>query len=119
MTNTSVRRVHLVRDGKLAESESLAIELPYEAWGGFQIVIENSDEPPLKITAAKAYFYERRMYFEPHGGVALNLYSGDPPLTAPSYEYSRAFRADENAAEATLGLDSTNPNYRGGPLRLK
>ena len=117
VTNTSVRRVHLARDGKLAESESLAIELPYEAWGGFQIVIENADEPPLKITAAKAYFYERRLYFESHGGVDLNLYSGDPRLTAPSYEYSRVFRADENAAEATLGLDSTNPNYHGGLLQ--
>ena len=79
-------------------------------------MIENGDEPPLKIAAAKAYFYERRVYFEPHGGVDLDLYSGGARLAAPSYEYSRGFRADKNAAVATLGLDSTNPNYRGGPL---
>jgi hypothetical protein len=113
VTNTSVHRVHMARDGNVAESDSLAIDLPYEAWGGFQIVIENGDEPPLKISAAKGYFYERRMYFDPHGSTSISLYSGNARLGTPSYEYSRLFHADENAAVATLGLDVQNSNYRG------
>ncbi len=113
VTNTSVHRVHMARDGNVAESDSLAIDLPYEAWGGFQIVIENGDEPPLKISAAKGYFYERRMYFDPHGSTSVSLYSGNSRLGTPAYEYSRLFHADENAAVATLGLDAQNPNYRG------
>jgi hypothetical protein len=113
VTNTSVHRVHMARDGNVAESDSLAIDLPYEAWGGFQIVIENGDEPPLKISAAKGYFYERRMYFDPHGSTSVSLYSGNSRLGTPSYEYSRLFHADENAAVVTLGLDAQNPNFRG------
>ena len=116
VTNSSVRRVHMVRDGKVADSESLAIELPYESWGAFRIVIENGHEPPLKITAAKGYFYERRIYFDPRDNVNLSLYTGNPRLAPPVYEYSKSFRADENAAVATIGLDMLNPEYRRRPM---
>ncbi len=62
VTNSSVRRIHIARSGNLVDTESLAVELPYESWGAFKMVIENGDGAPLKITAAKGYFYERRIY---------------------------------------------------------
>jgi len=119
ITNTSIRRIHIVRNGMLVESESVGIDLPNEVWVPFRIVIENTKDAPLKITSAKAYAYERRVYFDPIGSTALNLYYGYQMLSAPSYGYSEDFHADENAAIASLSTEMRSPEYRElpGPQR--
>jgi hypothetical protein len=53
------------------------------------------------------------MYFDPHGSTSVSLYSGNSRLGTPSYEYSRLFHEDENAAVTTLGLDAQHSTYRG------
>jgi hypothetical protein len=110
ITNSSIRRIHIVRDGILAESESVAVDLPNEAWSSFHLTLENGNDPPLKIRSAKAYAFERRIYFDPISSTALNLYYGNSYLTPPVYGYADNFRADPNAAIATLGPDMRNPD---------
>ncbi len=121
VTNSSVRRIHIARSGNLVDTESLAVELPYESWGAFKMVIENGDGAPLKITAAKGYFYERRIYFEPGTNADLNLYYGNMGLITPSYPYTRPLHIQENVAVSSLGLEMKNielkePFNPGSPI---
>jgi hypothetical protein len=110
ITNRSVRRIHLVRDGKLAQSEWLDFTLPSETWGPFQLVFENGDQQPLKITSARAYAYERRVYFYPKGRNNLALFYGNSSLAAPDYVHSQPLsNTGEADAVATLGPDMRNP----------
>lgn len=118
ITNSSIRRIHLARGGNLVDTESLAVDLPNEGFGPFKIVIQNGDDPPVKIIAAKAYFNERRLYFDPGGRTDLSLYYGNPRVAAPIYEYSRDFHQDKNAAVDTLGLDMRNPGLGPPPRKL-
>jgi hypothetical protein len=113
VTNSSVRRIHIARSGNLVDTESLAVELPYESWGAFKMVIENGDGAPLKITAAKGYFYERRVYFEPGANTDLDLFYGNPGLGTPAYPYAKPIHIQEDAAVASLGLDMRNSTPEG------
>ena len=115
ITNTSIRRVHIVRNGILVQTETVAIDLPDEVWVPFRILIENGKDAPLKVTSAKAYAYERRVYFDPIGSTALNLYYGYQMLRPPSYGYSEDFHADDNAAIASLSNEMSSPEYREQP----
>jgi hypothetical protein len=115
ITNTSIRRVHIVRNGILVQTETVAIDLPDEVWVPFRILIENGKDAPLKVTSAKAYSYERRVYFDPISSTALNLYYGYQMLRAPSYGYSEDFHADDNAAVASLSNEMSSPEYREQP----
>src|SRR5579863_3817967 len=115
ITNTSIRRVHMVRNGLLVQTETVAIDLPDEVWVPFRILIENGKDAPLKVTSAKAYAYERRVYFDPISSTALNLYYGYQMLRAPSYGYSENFHPHDNAAIASLGNEMSDPEYREHP----
>ena len=99
-----------MRDGKLAQSEWLDFTLPSETWGPFQLVFENGDQQPLKITSARAYAYERRVYFYPKGRNNLALFYGNSGLAAPDYVHSQPLsNTGEADAVATLGPDMRNP----------
>ena len=115
ITNASIRRVHIVRNGILVQTETVAIDLPDEVWVPFRVLIENGKDAPLKITSAKAYAYERRVYFDPIGSTALNLYYGYQMLRPPSYGYSEDFHPDDNAAIASLSNEMSSPEYREQP----
>jgi hypothetical protein len=117
ITNRSFHRVHLVRDGKLAQAERLEIDLPGDQWDPFQMIIENGDNPPLKITSAKAFAYERRAYFDPRGNTSLALFYGNPGLIAPSYVYTQP-RGEGRDPVATLGPDHQNPERAQMPGSL-
>jgi len=115
ITNSSIRRVHIVRDGVVAENESLAVNLPSEEWDAFHLSLANGDDPPLKILSAKAYAFERRIYFDPIGSTVLNLFYGNNYAGAPAYGYAQDFHPDPDAAIATLGPDMQNTENVSGP----
>lgn len=120
ITNRSVRRIHLVRDGKLAQSEWLDFTLPSERWGAFKLVFQNGDEQPLKITSARAYAYERRVYFYPKGRSNLALFYGNSTLVAPDYVHLQPLtNMGEADAVATLGPDMRNPERVPGALEIR
>jgi TonB family protein len=110
ITNRSVRRIHLVHDGKLVESEWLDFTLPSEEWGAFRLVFHNGNELPIKITSARAYAYERRVYFNPQGRTSLALFYGNSRLGAPEYAHLPPLsNTGEPDALATLGPEMQNP----------
>lgn len=108
ITNRSVRRVHIRRDGLLAQSEWLDIYLP-EQWDSFKLVFSGRGQAPLKITSARAYAYERRVYFDASAGTAFLLFYGNPSLMAPSYTFAPPDQPAETPALATLGPVALNP----------
>jgi hypothetical protein len=82
----------------------------------WRVTIHNGDDPPLPLTMT-AQSLERRVYFEPHGATALQLYYGDEKLESPEYDYSKFFRDAEakNAGLAFLEASVHNPQYTGRP----
>lgn len=112
--SSTISRIHLERKGKVVDSEELAIDLnTYER--DFRVTIENGDDLPLRIDKVQPLAYERRVYFDPHGATALNLYYGDWKLGAPVYDYAKLFTRDANAAAAELGSPLANPEYAQRP----
>lgn len=108
ITNRSVRRVHIRRDGLLAESEWLDIDVP-EQWEPFKLVFHVRGGTPLKIMSARAYAYERRVYFDANAGTAFLLFYGNPSLIAPSYAFAPPDQPAQTPALATLGPVALNP----------
>ncbi|HXE91044.1 MAG TPA: DUF3999 family protein [Terriglobales bacterium] len=116
LASGTVTRVRLPRAAE-AGTESLALELPGLQSRSFRVVIENGDDPPLRLVAVRAWFAERRLYFDARGKQRLRLYYGDPELTAPVYDYAKFFRAEESAAQATYSAPQENRAYTGRPDR--
>ncbi|HSA92681.1 MAG TPA: DUF3999 family protein [Terriglobales bacterium] len=112
----TVTRVRLPRAAD-SGTESLTFELPGLRSRSFRVVIENGDDPPLRLSAVRAWFTERRVYFDPKGKERLRLYYGDPELTAPVYDYAKFFRAEESAARAGLAGPRESAGYTGRPDR--
>ena len=112
----TVTRVRLPRAAD-AGTENLTLELPGVRSRSFRVVIENGDDPPLRLTAVRPWFTERRIYFDPKGKQRLRLYYGDPELTAPVYDYAKFFRAEESAARAAFVAAQENAAYTGRPDR--
>jgi len=109
-----ISRVRLNRAGILVTSEELAVNLGGSP-GTFTLVIDNGDNPPLRILSAQPFSLERRVYFDPQGKNTFTLYYGDEKLPAPVYDYARLFHIDASATEAQLGPVAQNPHYTGRP----
>jgi Protein of unknown function (DUF3999) len=110
-----ITRVRLTRGGASVTSEQLAINLSVTPERRFKVTVENADNPPLSITAVQPLSIERRVYFDPNGKTSAKLYYGDPKLSAPSYDYTKFFRADPAASQAELGPGVHNNAYSGRP----
>ena len=112
-----ISRVRVNRAGTLVNDEQLALDPnPVDAdMSSMTVVIDNGDNPPLAITAVEPLALERRVYFDPQGKTALQLYYGDEKLAAPVYDYARFFHVDASAAQAQLGAGEHNPSYAGRP----
>jgi hypothetical protein len=69
----------------------------------------------LRITGARLRQYERRIYFDCDAGTSLELYYGDPKLSAPLYDYAKLFQTDANASQVQVDAEETNSKYTGRP----
>ena len=124
-----ISRVRVNRAGTLVIAEELAVNIPavnftlekmnLERINGnsvrLTVTIDNGDNPPLTILDAEPLSLERRVYFDPQGKTALQLYYGDEKLPAPVYDYARFFHLEASAAEAQLGPGAHNAQYTGRP----
>jgi len=110
----AISRVHIMRTGRIVDSENLLLELTAHA-SNYRITIRNGDDPPLRIVKVRALALERRLYFFLKGQQALRLYYGDSALAAPVYDYAKFFQQDADAAHAQLGPDMHNSAYAGRP----
>ncbi len=118
-----ITRVRVNRAGTLITHEESAVkvnsynvaDLNTGGTGHLILVIDNGDNPPLKILAAEPLSLERRVYFDPQAKSALRLYYGDEKLSAPVYDYAHFFHLETSPAEAQLGPGGHNPQYTGRP----
>jgi hypothetical protein len=111
----SISRVRLNRAGQSVVSEDLTMDLYERPIRQLKVAIQNGDDKPLPIDQVRALSFERRIYFDPNGRGALQLYYGDDKLGSPTYDYARFFQQSPNAAVAQLGQPAPNPQFTGRP----
>jgi hypothetical protein len=111
----SISRVRMNRGGQSVTSEELAIELSLRTAKRIRVTVENGDDPPLPALHLTPMSVQRRLYFDPRGKSALELYYGDPKLETPSYDYKKFFQPASDAPVAQLGAASANPQFTGRP----
>jgi hypothetical protein len=112
-------RLHATRDGHRIDEEDLAVAAPWGSFGDsgsmWTVTVDNGDDAPLAIADVRLEMAERTLCFDAAAGVSYTLYYGDPALMAPRYDYARLFVADAAAAQAALGPEKENPEYRARP----
>ncbi len=112
-------RVHGRHDGQQIDEEDLTVDAPWGALGAagslWTVSVDNGDDAPLAITDVKLEMAERRLCFDAAAGAAYTLYFGDAALAAPRYDYARLFAPEADAAQAGLGAEKQNPEYRVRP----
>jgi hypothetical protein len=109
-----ISRIHYVRGTKVVDTEDLDVDVntPYKK---FKVIIENGDDPPLRLQAVQPLTHERRFYFDPQGKSSVQLYYGDEKLEAPKYEYASLFQRDADAPQAKVGPGRANPAFSPRP----
>ncbi|HEV7522549.1 MAG TPA: hypothetical protein VGP89_15705, partial [Candidatus Angelobacter sp.] len=80
-----------------------------------KIIIDNGDDPPLKIGNARLQQLEHRLYFETPASAPLTLYYGDEKVEPPVYDYAKLFLLAKDTAPAQLGGEQGNAAYTGRP----
>jgi hypothetical protein len=111
----SITRIRMKSGGREVVTEDLAISFYDRREQRVLIEIDDGDNAPLTVEKTEPQALERRIYFDPGGKTAINLYYGDEKLPAPEYDYARFFHKDADAAQAVMGAESENPNYTGRP----
>lgn len=111
----TIRRVRISRAGQLVVSESLAVDLNLRSANRITVAIENGDDAPLPVAQVHLLSVERRIYFDPKGKSALELYYGDAKLEAPSYDYGKFFQPSPDVAVAQAAPGAANSQFTGRP----
>ena len=111
----SINRVRMNRGGQSVTSDDLTIDIYSRTAGAVKVTIENGDDKALPVEQVRPLTIERRLYFDPAGRSALQLYYGDAKLDSPTYDYARFFQQSSNAAIAQLGLAGANPQFTSRP----
>jgi hypothetical protein len=99
-----ISRIHMLRNGQKVDVERTSMDLCGHCQGILKVVIQNGDDPPLKISGEHLQQWERRIYFDSGAGERPWLYYGDEKLGAPEYDYAKLFQ--KNASVDALALDS-------------
>jgi hypothetical protein len=115
LEQSSISRVRISRAGQTVVSESLAVDLNLRATNRITVARENGDDAPLPVAQVRPLSVERRIYFDPNGKSALELYYGDAKLEAPSYDYGKFFQQSPDAAVAAASPASANVQFTGRP----
>lgn len=111
----SISRVRITRAGQTVVSESLAVDLNLRTTNRITVAIENGDDAPLLVTQVRLLSVARRIYFDPKGKSALDLYYGDAKLEAPSYDYGKFFQQGSDVAMAAASPGAANSQFTGRP----
>jgi Protein of unknown function (DUF3999) len=109
--NQQISRIHMLRNGQKVDVERTSIELCGNCQGTLKAVIQNGDDPPLKIGGAHLQQWERRIYFDADAGEHPWLYYGDEKLGAPEYDYAKLFQKDAHVEAVALEPEVNNATY--------
>ena len=110
-----IDRVHMVRSGQKIDSDQHDLNFSTVGHKIIKVIIDNGDDPPLKIRSARLQQLERRLYFEASASAPLTLYYGDEKLEPPVYDYAKLFLLAKDAAPAQLGGEERNAAFTGRP----
>jgi hypothetical protein len=110
-----IDRVHMVRSGRKIDSDDYDVSFSTVGHKTIKVIIDNGDDPPLKIRSARLQQFEHRLYFDAPASGALTLYYGDEKLDPPVYDYAKLFLLAKDAAPAQLGAEQANAAYMGRP----
>jgi hypothetical protein len=113
-----IRRVHGVHSGRRIDDEQLTIDVgstTMPATTGWTVKIHNGDDLPLPLSTVRLQMRKRSLCFDAIPGTDYTLYYGDPVLSAPQYDYASLFQPDKDAAQATLGPEQINPQFKPRP----
>jgi uncharacterized protein DUF3999 len=106
-----ISRIHMLRNGQKVDVERTSIELCGNCQRTLKAVIQNGDDPPLKITGAHLQQWERRIYFDSSAGEQPWVYYGDEKLGAPEYDYAKLFQKDAHVEPVALDPEVKNAAY--------
>ena len=110
-------RVHRTEDGRRIDEDRLTIVAPTVDFASptrWTISIENGDDVPLN-TSVRLEMLQRDLCFEAMSNARYTLFYGDPPLSAPVYDYTALFSRQLKAVQANEGPEQRNPLYRERP----
>ncbi|MCU1256038.1 MAG: hypothetical protein JWM83_2337 [Candidatus Angelobacter sp.] len=110
-----IDRVHMVRSGQKIDSDQHDVNFSAVGHKTIKIIIDNGDDPPLKMRSARIQQLERRLYFETSTSAPLTLYYGDEKLEPPVYDYAKLFLLAKDTASAQLGGEERNAAFTGRP----
>ena len=110
-----IDRVHMVRSGQKIDSDNYDVSFSAVGRKTIKVIIDNGDDPPLKIKSARLQQLEHRLYFDAPASGPLTLYYGDEKLDPPVYDYAKLFLLAKDAAPAQLGAEQANAAYTGRP----
>ena len=109
-----IDRVHMVRSGQNIDSDDHDVSFSAVGYKAIKVIIDNGDDPPLKLRSARLQQVEHRLYFEAPASVPLTLYYGAEKLEPPVYDYAKLFLLAKDAAPAQLGGEEANQAYTDG-----
>jgi hypothetical protein len=110
-----IDRVHMVRQGQKIDADDYDVNFSAVGHRTIKVIIDNGDDPPLKIKSARLQQLEHRLYFDVPASAPLTLYYGDEKLDPPVYDYAKLFLLAKDAAGAQLGGEEANAAYTGRP----
>jgi hypothetical protein len=117
-TSGYLLRIHQAAQGKRIDEEKLTTDAPRELFdtpSHWTITIANGDDPPLSLQSVRLEMLERTLCFEALADTTYTLRYGDPPLTAPQYDYVRLFSPQANPLQAVAGPEQPNPDWQPRP----
>lgn len=110
-----IDRVHMVRSGRKIDTDDYDVNFSAVGRKTIKVIIDNGDDPPLKIKSARLQQLERRLYFDAPASGQLMLYYGDEKLDPPIYDYAKLFLLAKDAAPTQLGAEQANAAFTGRP----
>jgi hypothetical protein len=110
-----IDRVHMVRQGQKIDTDDYDVSFSAVGHETIKVIIDNGDDPPLKIKSARLQQLEHRLYFDAPASGPLTLYYGDEKLDPPVYDYAKLFLLAKDTATAQLGAEQANAAYAGRP----
>jgi hypothetical protein len=114
----NILRIHTLQNGHRIDEEDLAIDTPgaiLDKPAKWTVTIDNGDDTPLAVQSVHLEMLQRTLCFEAAGSGQYTLFYGDAALTAARYDYATLFTPQTDAAQAMVGPEQRNPEYRLRP----
>jgi hypothetical protein len=106
-----ISRIHMLRNGQKVDVERTSIALCGNCQRTLKAVIQNGDDPALKISGAHLQQWERRIYFDADAGEQPWIYYSDEKLGAPEYDYAKLFQKEAHVEPVASDPEVSNATY--------